>query len=144
MNEKSGVRSEFFRGFRFRLYLMIHALVVLAVMGLFHWIPEKQVAALFAGSLFILVPLAVIHMEWNILKDYRSLSGWGCLLFLLISALPVFLLRVMNWGTPFDELSLLGVSGPDMHKMSNGIFLLMLLGFVVDSVRIKRRLPKSE
>lgn len=136
--------SNLFR-LRFRIYLFLNGGLVLAVMGLFASIPEKQVAALFAGSLFILSPVLILGNEIRLVrKAGLGVLSWacaiGCLQFLLLSALPVFLLRVLNWGIAFDALSIAGVSGPVLHKLSNYSFLLMLVCFAFESVK-KNKTP---
>lgn len=135
------LRQTKIRPLRYRIYLLGHGAVVLTVLALFASIHEKQLAAVFAGGLFILSPLLVLTNEirqQKLILALKSFSVWGCLQFLILSALPVFLLRVTNWGVPFDQLSMLGVAGPDWHRFSNISFLLMLLGFAVDGIRARR------
>jgi hypothetical protein len=112
----------------YRRLLLFNFVVVLVVMALFRWIPSRQTASLFAGILFLLSPLLTLGTEWRRQRSLRSVPALTALFFLLVSALPIFLLRLCNWGTPFEELSLLGWTGRQMHQASNFIFFVMLGG----------------
>jgi hypothetical protein len=118
------------------LYLLTFALQVPVVMALFHWIPERRVAALFAGTLFVLIPAAILGIELGIRGvGLRNWTVLGAAQFLLLSALPIFLLRVCNWDQSFENLSLLGLTGPQMHKLSNVTFMLMALMVLLDVIQ---------
>lgn len=66
--------------------------------------------------------------------DYRKrASFWGLLVFLVFSAVPVFLMRVLNWDMEFDAIRVAGISGAEMHKASNYVFIIMMLCFFIDS-----------
>src|SRR5690606_34976149 len=100
---------------------------ILAVIAIFKLIADRQVAALCAGSLFVLVPLLMMIAEYRAQK----LQNWVWLLcalqFWVFFALPIFGMRILNWGTAFNELSFLGISGPTMHELSNKSFMVMLI-----------------
>jgi uncharacterized membrane protein HdeD (DUF308 family) len=124
---------------RYRLYLLGHGLIVVAVILLFRLMAEKKIAAVIAGTLFLVGPWLVLYFELRARKFLRSFSSWGACIFLLFSALPIFSLRILNWNEPFENLNLLGIPAEQLHKISNAIFLLMLAGFVVDSFLLNRK-----
>ena len=131
---------------RYNFYLLGHGLIVVAVICFFRIIPDTKIAALCAGTLFLLGPSWVILSEFKNKAGWRSLSFFAAALFLCLSALPILILRLANWGTPFSELSLLGFSGPELHQYSNHIYLIMLAAFAADSVwsRIKAWKTKTK
>lgn len=99
---------------------------LLVVGALFTLIDEKQVAGLFAGLGFIFLPGAFFVGECKSTSS-PIVHRISLLCFLLFSALPIFFLRVLNWGTPFAELTLFGMSGPELHRQSNILYVIMLL-----------------
>ena len=118
---------------RFRNYLTFQALVILLVIAAFRFIPDKKAASVVTSLLFIGTSVAILWRETRF-PDYRKrASFWGVLFFLLVSALPIFALRLIYWDMSFEEISLAGVSGADMHRASSYVFILMMVCFFIDS-----------
>lgn len=128
---------------RYRLYMLANFGVILLVLAFFKLIPEKKVAALLAGSLFLISPLAILFFEYRAQVLFKKFSSYGAMIFLALSAVPIFYLRVANWSEEFSSLSLFGLSGNQMHELSNKIFMLMLVCFVVDAFRIELKNQKA-
>ena len=99
------------------------------VLALFKIVSEKQVAALLAGAGFILLPLLILYFEVTGKKNKIHISV--ILFFLITSAIPIFLLRVLNWDTDFATLSLVGIPARALHGVSNFTYLAMLASSVV-------------
>lgn len=118
---------------RYRNYILVQLLVVVFVILIFKVMPEKQPASVVASFLFIGSALGVLRYEFKFPNPYRRFSVWAVIIFLTVSAIPIFLLRIFNWGVDFNELTLLGLTGAQMHKVSNYFFILMLIGFFIDS-----------
>lgn len=118
---------------RYRQYLTIEALVILLVMGSFRFIPDRQIAAVVASFLFLTSTLGILYYESKFPGFPKKVSFYTLLGFLCLSIIPVMSLRFFNWGVPFEELSMLGVAGKDLHKFSNYMFFAVMIGFFVDS-----------
>lgn len=128
---------------RYRIYLFAHILVIVLVMTFFKVIPERKIAALSAGALFLLTPLVVLFFEYQAKALMKRMSSYGAAIFLLLSAIPIFYLRVANWSDDFTSLSLAGITGPELHQLSNKIFMLMLVCFLVDAFREQMKKQKA-
>ena len=102
---------------------------IVVVLALFRFIADRQLAAVFAGSGFILLPLWVLYSE--IVGSRNRFHIFVVLFFLLTSALPVFLLRVLNWGVEFGTLSIIGISAATLHRTSNFTYLAMLVSALI-------------
>jgi hypothetical protein len=118
---------------RFRNYLSIEALVIVLVIISFRFIPDKKMASILTSLLFIGSSAGILFWETKFSDFKKRPSFWGALGFLLLSALPVFGMRLLNWDIPFDEIQIAGVTGAQMHKASNYVFMLMMACFFVDS-----------
>ncbi len=118
---------------RFRNYLSIEAFVIVLVLLSFRMMDDKKIASVFASLLFIGSTLGILYWETKF-ADYRKRpSFWGPIVFLVFSALPVFLMRVLNWNMDFNDVQVLGITGGQMHKASSYVFGLMLVCFFIDS-----------
>ena len=122
---------------RYRIYLFAHIMVVLLVTIIFQTIPERKIAALFAGGLFLLSPLLVLYFEFKSKVLLKRMSTYGALVFLAISAIPILYLRLANWSEEFGTLTLFGFSGVQLHQLSNKVFILMLVCFLVDAFKLQ-------
>ena len=95
------------------------------VILIFKIIDDRQVAAVFAGIGFILWPTLFILAE---LCSQKSNKIHVALLsfFLFANAVPIFLLRVLNWGEDFVNLRLFGIPAQSFHKFSNLLYLIVM------------------
>lgn len=118
---------------RFRNYLSVEALVVALVLLAFKVIPDKRTASLITSFLFIASSAGIVYWETRYADFKKRPSFWGAATFLVLSALPIFALRLIYWDLPFDEIQVAGVTGAEMHKISNYVFILMLVSFFIDS-----------
>jgi hypothetical protein len=113
----------------YRSQVLILAVWIVVVTLLFKLISDRQIAALIAGTGFILLPLWILVTE--VKSEKNKIHIFIILFFLLSSALPVFLLRVMNWGTEFNSLDILGVPAGAFHKFSNFTYVAMVISALV-------------
>jgi heme exporter protein D len=115
---------------RFYIYLALELAVIPAVILIFKLNPERRVAALQAGTLFVGLPLVLILKEVFKYKSKEIVWFLSHGQFLLFFAIPILGLRVANWDADFSSLMFLGMSGKTLHGWSNKSFILMLLGTV--------------
>lgn len=128
---------------RYRNYLSIQVVVMIGVMASFKLIPEKQVAAVIAGLLFLVSSVGIVLFEMKHPDFKKRFTFWGTLAFILTSAIPILALRLLNWGVPFEELSVLGIPGTELHKFSNYMFFLMVVCLFVDISLERQKAAKS-
>ena len=120
---------------RYRYYLAVQFCVMVLVILNFRIIEPKQTAALIAGALFIFSALSIAYYEFKHGWGVRSVSFWGTVLFLLGFAFPILLLRLTHWGVEFDQIEWMGLRAQMLHELSNKAFIVMLVTYVIDSVR---------
>ena len=99
---------------------------IFCVMAIFKIVTDKPTAGTIAGIGFVLLPLFFLYIEMKVRDKRNYLHAVVLLVFLLSSALPIILLRILNQGVPFDSIELLGITGPQLHKISNYTYMLML------------------
>lgn len=127
---------------KYSYQLLILVLWVIGVGLLFRFSPDRQMAGAIAGVIFVAIPLVLLVSELRqAQRHWYQLVAVG--VFLVVSALPIFLLRIFNWGTDFNELSLLGVTGPQLHKLSNVLYLAMMATTAFCWLRARQSKPGS-
>lgn len=110
----------------FLAYLLAEFVVILCVMALFKFIPDRQIAATCAGTLFVLLPAGMMTAEYR-RAGLESLYWFvGVLQFWTVFALPILGLRIFNWGVSFEDLSFLGIRGPLLHQWSSKSYMFMM------------------
>lgn len=127
---------------RYLIYTLYFLVTIPAVILLFKFIEPKQLASLFAASMFITCSMLPI---WGELKNktktsFVFISSIG---FLFLFSLPMIIVRVANYGTDFSQLHVGPLSGPEFHKYSNYGFMILLASAVIDFILIKRTAQKS-
>lgn len=118
---------------RYRQYLSIEAGVIILVLASFKFIPDRQIAAVIASFLFLVSTLGIIYWEKKYEGFHKKVSFYALMAFLVLSIIPVMTLRFMNWGIPFENLSMGGIPGTELHKFSNYLFIGLMIAFFIDS-----------
>lgn len=118
---------------RFRNYLSLEALVIGLVLVCFQVIPDKKIASVVTSLLFLGSSVLILYWETRHEDFKKRPSFWGTLVFVIASVLPIFSMRLIYWGMPFDEIRLGPLSGAEMHKGSNYLFMLMMICFFIDA-----------
>lgn len=124
--------------FGYREQTVVLLVWIVVVMLLFRLVSDRQIAATLAGVGFVIWPILFLSYEYSRYPNVSKTHIVVVLLFLLLCAFPILFLRVLNWGTPFDQLSFVGVPGPMIHKVSNYIYILMLVSAAYQYFRAKR------
>lgn len=104
------------------------------VLSLFHVLDRKP-AAVLAGFLFIAISAGIIWVENKKGRGQRSFAWWSAILFLAASAIPIFVLRIVFWNLPFEQVGYWGIRGPELHKISNYLYLLLVASVVIEGLR---------
>lgn len=113
--------------YRFQVFVLV--LWIPCVMALFKVIAEKKLAALFTGAGFLILPALFLYSEFVQRRQtgrYSKLHAFISMEFLLLSSLPIFLLRVLNWNADFSTLSVMGIEANFLHRFSNTNYMILL------------------
>lgn len=114
-----------------RIYLMIQGAVVLMVMGLFHFM-DREIASVVASALFVVSNGFIVYWEGFKRGRRKSASFIGTVIYSVLFVLPIAGFRFFAGGVPLSELQMGPVSGPQLHRMSNMAFLLLLVCYFWD------------
>lgn len=119
--------------------LVVALLLWIPVVGLlFATIPEKKIASLVAGVGFLILPLLVLNSEFAKAEQKSRAVILFTGVFFIFSALPIFLLRVLNWSREFSELSILGIPADYLHRSANFLYLLVVIAVSIKTFRERK------
>ena len=120
--------------------MFVQGAAVLAVVLLFSVISSKPIASLFASSCFLASSLGVLALEFTRYKRQKSfMVVFSTAAFLVLFILPIIGLRIFHWGDEFAEITLGPITAKGLHQYSNYAFLLMLVGYFVESFRAQKK-----
>jgi hypothetical protein len=117
---------------RFFSYFLIFLGIALIVPVLFQTIPDRKIAAVLAGGLFVFLPVLILLHHARTPKAeasmVRAVGAWkfAVLQFLMLFAVPIFFARVTHWEMEFRDVLIAGIPAPLIHRLSNVSFLIML------------------
>lgn len=133
--QKNGIMSLFAKIFTLEFVLLL--VWIPCVIFIFKIIEDRKVAGLVAGAGFLGLPIFNITRE--IKKTTSKMPKLSRVvvsaIFLLVSALPIFLYRVFNWDKNLEDISILGVlTGRQLHSYSNILFMAMILVYFITNI----------
>lgn len=124
---------------RYRNYLSIQVFVFVGVMTSFQVIADRAIAALVASALFFLGSFTILWIEQKHPGFFKRPSFLMTAAFLFFFVIPIFLMRVLNWGQEFATIEYFGVTGKMLHETSSKFFVVMLATYFADSILEKNR-----
>ena len=127
---------------RYSVFMGIELLVVLIVMGLFKVVSDLALGGLIAGAVFLLSTLVILVIEWKIRRAW-TMALIGGLIFFLGGVLPILLLRLMTWGEPFKAAQIGPITGDFLHRTSNFLYLIFLVGIFMSLQRARWEASRS-
>jgi len=119
--------------------LLVELFVIVLVPIIFNFVTNRLQAGIIAGSIFIALGFYVIWPGIKNAVGRRAISFWAGCLHLAISAFPLFVTRLLQADLKFEDVRIIGMSGPDFHRFSTVIYSLMLVATLIDLVIAYRR-----
>lgn len=113
--------------------LIIQALTIPLVLGIFRLPAEKAILSLAANVVFWIITLLTVTYK----GPYKKIIMIAGLQFLVTSVIPVTILRYLSWGGDFNTSVFMGIAGAQWHSYSNKSFILMILASLGVSLWLK-------
>lgn len=103
----------------------------------FSLISVKIWAGISAGTVFIaLGALILIEGMRNKELRYRPTFLMG-LMHLFFVSLPMLGIRLWNYSMGFEQIQIWGLAGPVFHRLSTGVYFILVLATLFDWVRLR-------
>src|SRR4051812_5091757 len=104
----------------------------------FKLIADRGVAAVLAGTCFVVLGFVIFGIGLKDGSFRKTFTFWlGCIHLFVIS-LPMLVSRILTWGTDFHTVNIFGVvPGPVFHRYSEMFYLVLVIGTVIDRIRLR-------
>lgn len=126
-----------------RFFLLVQLLLAVVATVVFK-ILERQTAGLIAGSCFCIASLSMVvtSLRWQRPMTYATF--WLSIVYCFGVSLPLLGTRILNWGIPLSDLTILGISGPLFHRAANAVFLGLCSAIAWDLYRLRKKTTLSQ
>lgn len=108
----------------YKIQVIAFVVWIVMVFGIFRLIPDKQLAGFFTGLGFLVLPLFFLITEFK--GEKNNLHRAALIMFLVCTALPIFVVRIATWGEDFNTTDFFGVPSPVLHRLANFLYVGML------------------
>jgi hypothetical protein len=115
--------------------LVVEFLVVAAAPVIFTTIESRLLAGMLAGAIFVALGIFIVMIGVQNRVFRRTPTFWAGCLHLFGSALPLLITRLMNVSKGFEDVRVLGLPGPVFHRISTGVFAVLMIATAFDLIR---------
>jgi hypothetical protein len=116
------------------LILLIEILTVPVVMGFFKFVEPKKLAAILAGSIFIITGLFILRVCRLWPDAFASFTYWMIHVHLFVFSIPMLVARAAFWNKNFEEIRFVFFSGPQFHNLAEKSYSLLMFATILDIV----------
>jgi hypothetical protein len=121
----------------FKRILILELFAIAWAGASFTLISEKLWAGISAGTVFIALGILILTegVRWKPLR-YRPTFLMG-LIHLFFISLPMLFARLWNYSMGFEQIEIWGLAGPVFHRLSTGVYFLLILATLFDWFRLR-------
>ncbi len=116
--------------------LIIQIITIPFIIILFKTIDSNKHAGLIAGLCFFTTGLYFLSELKRSTKMFRTFSFYGISFHLLVAVIPMLIIRIMHWSLNFKDINILTLPASEFHKISESIYMIMLLCTILDFFRV--------
>jgi len=117
-------------------FIFIDFLVIATILFLFFYF-EKRTAGLIGGAVFLAQGFYFVTRiaKWD--KLMSTATFYGVMAHLFLATVPVIILRLSHFSTPFSQIELGYITGPGLHKFAETIYLILMVSHIVDLLKLQ-------
>ena len=106
--------------------------------GSFALIENRLVAGGIAGGYFVISGLFMVwrSMKWK--DKWHSFAVYPLFAHVFAISIPMMISRFLQAGTDFEAVRIFGLEGPEFHKLSTRLFMVLIAGTTIDLIRVWR------
>jgi len=115
--------------------LLILEILVGANAGVtFRLVESRYTAALWTGSIFLLLGLGILYWAYNKLKYKRAPLFWVSLVHTFVFSIPILFTRALSFS---DEplVAVMGIDAAAMHRAASTCFGLLVAATIFELIR---------
>ncbi|MCB0385228.1 MAG: hypothetical protein KDD43_07530 [Bdellovibrionales bacterium] len=119
----------------FVLFFVLEIFSTALAVLLFKTLEDPRWAGVFAGIGFFVTGLVIVFVSWKWTEKWTLPTFWLAHIHVWVITIPIFLIRIANWETPFNDLVIFGLGGALFHRLSEIIYGLLILATIADWLR---------
>lgn len=121
------------------LFLALELIAIVWAGAVFSLFTSRLLAGALAGAYFVLSAafMLVRALRWP--DRVKALTPYALALHLFGVSLPMVITRFLNADQPFESVRILGLEGPEFHRLSTTVFSVLMAATLVDLVRVGLR-----
>jgi len=116
--------------------LIVQILTIPMIVFLFKILQNNKVSGLIAGSVFFALSLFFLQRLFYRTKYLKTFSFYGIIFHLVFAVIPLMLVRLVYINEDFSNLTVFGLQAQSFHKISESIYMIMVLCTLLDLVRV--------
>lgn len=117
------------------LFFILEILAIFWAGMLFATLENKRFVGALAGAYFVLSGLFMLYRAVRWPARWSSPTWYALMVHVFVISLPMLLLRFLQRDLDFNDVRILGLSGPAFHNLSSIVFTLLIVATIVDWIR---------
>lgn len=120
-------------------FLILEVIAIVWAGAVFSLFSSRLLAGAMAGAYFVLSAAYMLARALRWPDRAGAFTPYALALHLFGVSLPMVITRFLNADQPFESVKILGLEGPQFHKLSTTVFAILMVATVVDLVRVGLR-----
>lgn len=116
--------------------LIIQVITIPLIVVLFKTLQNNKVSGLIAGCIFFVISLFFLKRLIYNTVYLKTFSFYGILFHLLFAVVPLMAVRLFYLNEDFSNLIVFGIKADSFHKISESIYMIMVLCTALDLLRV--------
>lgn len=118
------------------LFLSLQILAIVVAGLSFKIFDSRLLAGFVAGGYFVTSGLFMVWRASHWTDRWLSCAWYPLLTHVFLISIPMVVSRFMQATQDFEEVRIFGLAGPQFHRLSTTIFIILVAGTVIDLIRI--------
>lgn len=117
------------------IFLGLEIFAIIWAGTMFSVLSSKLIAGALAGGYFVVSGIAMLAMANHWPNKWKSITWYVLYIHVFGISLPMLMSRFAQMTMTFEEVRIFGIPGPIFHKISSGVFSVLIAGTVIDWAR---------
>jgi hypothetical protein len=117
------------------LFLALELFAIAWAGAMFSLLPSKLVAGALAGGYFVVSGIFMLGRANHWPEKWKSVTWYILFVHIFGISLPMLMSRFAQMAMTFEDVRIFGIPGPVFHKISAGVFSLLIAGTIIDWLR---------
>ncbi|MGZ3723768.1 MAG: hypothetical protein ACXVA9_12585 [Bdellovibrionales bacterium] len=117
------------------IFLAIELFAIVWAGTMFTLLESKLIAGALAGGYFVVSGIIMLGMANHWPEKWKSITWYVLFVHVFVISLPMLMSRFAQMALSFEDVRILGLSGPVFHQISTTVFSVLIGGTILDWLR---------